>query len=72
MLDGGVVLTRRCAAPTAAPAVGQSGKGQTSGGSSHRRSSRSRDSDGHNAGRSADTFGSALISLAAAWNKDRL
>lgn len=64
------VLTRRCAAPTAAPAAGWPGKAQTSGGSSHRHSSRSRGSDGRNAGHSADTSGSALISLAAAWNED--
>lgn len=61
-----IVLTRQCAAPTAAPAAGQSGKAQTSGGSSHRHSSQSRGSDGRNAGHSADTSGSALISLAAA------
>lgn len=63
------VLTRQCAAPTAAPAAGRPGKAQTSGGSSRQRSSRSRGSGGRTAGHSADTSGSALISLAAAWNK---
>lgn len=67
--DGGV-LTRQCAAPTAAPAAGQPDKAQTSGGSSRQHSFQSRGSDGRNAGHSADTSGSALISLAAAWNKD--
>lgn len=61
-----VLLTRQCAGPIEALAAGRPGKTQTSGGSSHQRSSQSRDSDGHNAGRSADTSGSALISLAAA------
>lgn len=70
VIGDSVVLTRQCAAPTAAPPAGRSGKAQTSGGSSHRHSSQSRGSDGRNAGHSADTSGSALISLAAAWNKD--
>lgn len=65
----GVILTRRCAAPKAAPTAGRPGKAQTSGGSSHQHSSQSRGSDGRNAGHSADMSGSALISLAAAWKK---
>lgn len=69
MTGDNAVLTRLCAAPTAAPAAGLLGTAQTSGGSSHQHSSQSRGSDGHNVGHSADTSGSALISLAATWNK---
>lgn len=68
-MNDSVVLTRLCPAPTAVPAAVRPDKPQTSGGSSHQRSSQSRDSDGRSAGHSADTSDSAWISLAAAWNK---
>lgn len=58
--------TARCAGPTAGPAAGPAGRPQTSGGSSPRRSSRSRGSGGRSAGCSVYTSGSAWLSLAAA------